>query len=154
MPDLRVDAEEFGQFADSVRGVEQDVRRALGKALREVAKPTGKDVVRIGSVGMPSRGGLRSRLAGAKVGVLASLGGSSPKVTLKLGDKGSADLTSLDRGELRHPVFARSGRPKVWTRQSVKAGTYSKAFEGMAPRLRDELYTAAQEVLDDIARKA
>jgi hypothetical protein len=144
----KVDADDYGRFASAAKGAEKDVQKALRKALRDTAKPLGSAVVRTGSAQMPSRGGLRAKLAGGKVGLAISLG-NNPKVTLKLGAKPGIGLANLNRGTLRHPVY---GRGK-WVSQRVPAGTYDAAFEAGAPAVKRRVADAAQDVLDDIARK-
>lgn len=144
----KVDARDFGRLAAACRSADRDVQKAMRKALRETAKPLGVTVIHAGSASMPLRGGLRSKLAGGKVGLLASFG-ANPKVTLKLGARPGIGLKTLNEGKLRHPVYGRG----PWVSQHVPAGTYTEAFQAAAPTVRRHAESAMNEVLNDIARK-
>jgi len=58
----------------------------------------------------------------------------------------TSDLNAINRGRLRHPVYARPGRKAGWVNQLVEPGTYDKAIEKHAETALDDI----QRVLDDI----
>lgn len=151
---MDVDSTALQQFARAIKGADKDLRRAFSKAIREAAKPLGAQVLREGSASMPARGGLRARLLAGKVSIRSSLTGSNPKVMITLANREKDALGALDQGSMRHPVFARGGRPRRWTSQRVPSGTYAASFERNAPDVRGEVQKAVQSALDDIARKA
>ena len=152
MSHLHVDADDFGRFARATRDADKSVQKAIRKGFRDAAKPLGEDVVREGSVGMPARGGLRARLSAGKIGISATFG-KNPKVTVKLGTRAGYQLSSLDRGILRHPVFAQQGQKRRWTAQRVPSSTYSEAFQKGAPKVREHVLRETRRVLDEIARE-
>lgn len=152
MTHLGVNVEDFGKFAKAARDADKSVQKAVRKGFRDAAKPLGEDVVREGSQQMPARGGLRDRLSKGKIGIAASFG-KNPKVTVKLGTRAGYQLSSLDSGTLRHPIFARQGRKRRWTAQHVPSGTYSEAFQRGAPKVRERVLREMQRALDDIARE-
>lgn len=127
---------------------DKGLKRRVSASLRKVARPVGERVVRKGASGLPRRGGLSSRVASrGRVGVSNSLGGRSASVRLLLRDGGD-DLSQMDRGSLRHPVYGR----KTWVRQSIRAGLFSDALAPEMPAVRRELIAAANETLNDVAK--
>lgn len=144
----KVDSSDYGKFAASVKDADKEVQKAFRKAFREIARPLGQSVVRSGSASMPSRGGLRARLASSKVGVAASFG-RDPKVTLRLGAKPSIGLKTLNSGQVRHPVW----KTGVWVSQRVPSGTYDQAFQAAGPLAQRRMAAATEDVLNDIGRK-
>lgn len=94
-------------------------------------------------MGLPESGGLADWLRQAK----PSLSMTQTRVAIKLtGLKGSrtqktSDLNAINRGRLRHPVYAQPGRKAGWANQPVQAGTYDAAID-----------THGAEALEDIAR--
>lgn len=149
-------ADDFARFARALKEAgDKDLRKSVGKALREQAKPLGMRVIREGAQAMPRRGGFAAQVAQPRVGTRFS-GSKDPSVTLLLSDKSNHDLKSLDEGDLRHPVFARGGGKKDWrwTSQRVPARKFTEAFEREAPTVANAAVKAVQEVLDEVARKA
>ena len=147
--------DDLQRVADALKDAgEKDLVKAVSGALRGEAKPLGERVLRRGAGEMPARGGLRARVEGlGKVGVSSSLRGRIASDSVILRNKG-VDLKAMDAGFVRHPVFARGDRDRVWVRQSVPAGAFSKAFEAEAREVQQAAVKAAQGVLDDVARKA
>ena len=75
---------------------------------------------------------------------VATRSGSNPSVRLVAREKGgkSVDLSSLDAGRLRHPVY---GNRRVWVQQPVPQGWWTKAVTGS-----DALSAVRTEMLDVI----
>lgn len=169
-------AEDFARFGAALKeSGDKELRKQVGKALREQAKPLGQLVVREGAQAMPKRGGFAALVAEAKVGMRFSMS-KNPTAVLLLSDKSNHDLKSLDEGKLRHPVFLRSrhgllrrktARGKTghvlggedrkawtWVAQRVPAGEFTRAFEAHAQEVAEHAVKAVQAVLDDAARKA
>jgi hypothetical protein len=151
MADLEIrGGEDFQKFANALReAADKELNKAVGKALREVAKPMGERVVRAGADRMPRRGGMAALVSAARVGVRFSKG-RNPGVQLQLSDKSKHDLRSLDRGILRHPVF---GDRQVWRSQKVPADAFSDEFAKEAPDAAQAALKAMQKVADDISRR-
>lgn len=128
------------------RGVTNRVRAAL----RAETKPAGQRILQAGAEPMPHRGGLAARIASqGRVGLATALASKNLHITMTLSNKG-ANMRAINAGVLRHLVF---GNRAAWVRQDVPAGTFTRAFEKEAPRLRDAALKGAQEALDDVARK-
>lgn len=138
----RVDVSDYQRFAAKLKGADKAVQRAIRKRLRAAGKPLGEHVRDEGSESMPSRGGLRSRLQGAPVTVALRATG----VDIWVGNRRKSQFARLDRGVLRHPVY---GNRKTWVTQDVPDEAYSRAWESLAPEVRDEF----ERVLTDAMRE-
>jgi hypothetical protein len=147
-------SEDFKRAANALTGLgDKQLRLATGRGLRTAAKPLGEAMVRAGAADMPRRGGLSARVAASKVGVTASLTGANPRVLIRLRTRQGDDLSGMDRGQVRHPVFSRAGRRPTWVRQSVPAGSFTRAFNAGAPQVREALSRQIQQVVNAAARK-
>jgi hypothetical protein len=154
----------FEEVAEAYRDGDKVLRRHVGAALRGIAKPLGKRVLSRGAAKLPRRGGLADRVAdGGKVGVSANLTGRTPQVLLRLQDKAGYQLAAMNRGQLRHPVFARGAKfgdgargRKAWTwvSQTIPPNAFTEEFEAELPKVRSELIDASQQALGEIARDA
>ncbi|HJR90329.1 MAG TPA: hypothetical protein VJ782_09260 [Aeromicrobium sp.] len=150
---IRADSDDLQRISRALKEAgDKGLQKRVSAAMRQEAKPLGERVLRAGAGKMPRRGGLSSRISSrGKVLISNSLGGKSASVTLRLKTSDGYDLRGLDRGQLRHPVY---GHRKTWVRQSVPANAFTEAFEAEAPRFRQSILKAAQDTLNDVARKA
>lgn len=144
--------DDLQRVADALKAAaDRDLQKRISAAMRDIAKPLGQDVLEEGAAELPSRGGLSAYVASkGRIGVSNSLRGRTASVTLALRNRG-VRFAAMDRGLLRHPVF---GNRSVWVGQSLPAGMFSKAFEKRADEVRPRLVKAAQDALNDVARKA
>jgi len=140
---LDVDTRDYKAFAQRLKAADRKVAAALRKRVRDASKPLAEAVAKDGPEGLPESGGLADWLRQAK----PSLSMTQTRVAIKLtGLKGSrtqktSDLNAINRGRLRHPVYAQPGRKAGWANQPVQAGTYDAAID-----------THGAEALEDIAR--
>ena len=82
------------------------IARNVRQALTDAAVPAGEKSIAEGSDSMPARGGLRDRIiAGGRATV--RLRKDSADVTLT--NREGIQLGPINKGQLRHPVFARAG---------------------------------------------
>lgn len=167
-------ADDFERFGRALKeAADKDLSKAVGKAIRQEAKPAGVETIRKAARAMPSRGGFSALVAEARPGIRFRQA-QDPSVQLLLKDKSGHDLAALDKGILRHPVFLRkrglirkTGRGKTghvlggddrkgwtWVAQKVPAGEFTKAWDAQASKVRTGVVRAVQDTLDDIARKA
>lgn len=132
-----VSAEDYRRLQQKLREVDKKVARAMRKRMREAAGPIGRYVLEYGVEKMPRRGGLQAYLMGSSP-VRASAGQRG--VDVWLGSRKKSQLSLLNRGFLRHPVFAdeRRGRKGwTWSTQPVPDGAFDEALEHLPPdRLR------------------
>ena len=140
---LTVDTDEYKAFAQRLKAADRKVASGLRRRIRDASKPLAEAVAKDGPEGLPESGGLADWLRQAK----PSLSMTQTRVAIKLtGLKGSrtqktSDLNAINRGRLRHPVYAQPGRKAGWANQPVQAGTYDAAID-----------THGAEALEDIAR--
>ena len=140
---LDIDASDYKAFAQRLKAADRKVASGLRRRVRDAAKPLGDAIAKDGPEGLPSSGGLADWLRQAKPG----LSMTQTRMAIKLtGLKGSrtqktSDLNAINRGRLRHPVYAQPGRKAGWANQPVQAGTYDAAID-----------THGAEALEDIAR--
>lgn len=122
-----------------------ELRRELFKGLNRATKPLKADVKQSAIQLLPSRGGLNTIVANAKLTTSNRASGKNPGVRLTAKSQGH-NLPPIDRGMVRHPVF---GRRSVWVLQPVTPGFFTKPLNAGVGKVRLELL----DVLDDIARK-
>lgn len=153
MTGIRADLSGFDTVAEAFRDADKVVRRRMSKALRDVAKPVGTDVIRKGAARLPHRGGLAARVAtrGRVSATMSS--GSSPRATLSLTNREGIKLAGLDAGVVRRPLF---GIRSAWFSQDIPDGVFSEAFESVSTvaKVRDEALSAMQAALVEIAGDA
>lgn len=151
-------ADDLDRIAHALKEAgDKELQKAVSGAFREVARPLGQDVIEEASEEFPHAGGFADYLRSkGKVLVSSSLRGRVASVQVIFRNKG-VQFGALNKGRLRHPVFARSSqtsRQWTWTTQNVHPGAFDRAFEKRASRAQEVALEAAQGVLDDIARKA
>lgn len=121
------------------------------KGLRDAGKPIGLRVLDRGADEMPARKGLRAHIKEVgRVSVNSALKGRVANISVVLRTQG-ADIKKMNMGSLRHPVF---GNRDVWVGQPVPSGSWSRAFEAERTEATAAVLKAAQDALDDVARKA
>ena len=143
MAALDIDASDYTAFAQRLKAADRKVASGLRRRVRDASKPLSEAVAKDGPEGLPESGGLADWLRQAK----PSLSMTQTRVAIKLTGmvgtrtRKTSDLNAINRGRLRHPVYARPGRKAGWTNQRVAAGTYDAAID-----------THGAEALEDIAR--
>ena len=105
MTKANVDASAYVALAAKLKDSDRVVRRHVNDALKDVAEPFGLGIIEEGSGAMPARNGLRERLlSGGRVTVRMRREGA----VLALQNRTGVQLGPLNKGDLRHPVFARA----------------------------------------------
>lgn len=151
-------ADDFDRIARALKeAADKDLQKAVSGALRDVAKPLGVEVLEEAADEFPHAGGFAAYLANkGKVLVSNNLRGRVAATEVIFRNKG-VQFGSLNKGHLRHPVWARSTETRrewTWVDQNVPSGAFTRAFEKRASRAREAALEAAQGVLDQVARKA
>jgi len=119
--------------------------RAIIPSLRASARAT-----------LPQRGGLAGVVATSRFDVRIRYGGRSPGVQLV--GTNAIQIRRLDRGLLRHPVYARGPRQDWrWVRQRVPSGWFTNPTDDARPRIAravgDALQAVAEQVEIDMRRR-
>jgi hypothetical protein len=128
----------------------QGIRKTVRDSIRTSAKPLGRFIAVSAGRRLPQRGGLGYHIAGATASVTGGVSATGVSARLNLRDKGY-DLKSIDRGRLRHPTFGRRG-PNDWKDQTVKADTFTAAFQEGAPAIRTEIEKGLLEIARSIEK--
>ena len=152
--DFGVDAAEFERIGAQIKAAGRDLQKVTRKVIGTAAKSAMRDVVKDGSAAMPQRGGLAARLAQSKVAYYPTSDWAGLRVIL--GTRKRGQLGRINRGLLRHPVFAgRAGEDRkkwTWVPQTVPSGTYVDAINKHIGEIKDAQLTAMQVVLDKVGK--
>lgn len=147
---LEVGLDEFKKLQAKLASADKKLVRRVRKRLRDVAGPIGRIVLEKGAQGMPARGGLRAILQSRSKSAMSAVNSG---VALRLSNK-DAQITMLNKGFVRHPVFPRGDRTRNqwhWVNQSVPDKAYTKAFESMAPKVRQALIQEIRTILKEMS---
>lgn len=146
---FEVGLDDYKKLQAKLATADKKIVRRVRKRLRDIAGPIGRIILEEGAEGMPARGGLRAILQSrSKSGVSAVKSG----VALRLSNK-DAQITMLNKGFVRHPVYARSDRTRDqwrWVNQSVPDEAYTKAFESVAPDVRRAIAQEIRTILKEL----
>ena len=152
MAALDVDASDYKAFAQRLKAADRKVASGLRRRVRDASKPLAEAVAKDGPEGLPESGGLADWLRQAK----PSLSMTQTRVAIKLtGLKGSrtqktSDLNAINRGRLRHPVYAVDGRKAGWVNQAVQAETYDAAIEKHSVDALSDIGRVLDEVMGEL----
>lgn len=135
---LDVDVADYQAFAQRLKAADRKVASGLRKRVRDAAKPLAEAVVQDGPEGLPERGGLADWLREAKPG----LSMTQTRVAISLG--AGHDLASINRGKLRHPVFARDTMSK--REASAVAGEVVAAAAALGKKVKGGKAGVARKV--------
>jgi hypothetical protein len=132
---------------------DKDLRRQVYAEFRAAARPLGDKVIAEGSAALPHRGGLSIRVSKARMGQSNATTGHNPSIRLNFRVKEGYDLKAMDDGNVTHPVFARPGQPRVWRRQSIRAGAFTTPFEAEVGDVERDILTGLEKVSQEIVVK-
>lgn len=141
------------KFQDLARVLKEAGRKDLQKemfaGLNRAVKPLTRDVKDAVGDYAPNRGGYADVVqAEFKVKTRRRATGRNPAIFL-MGTAGKRDVSSLNRGRLRHPLY---GNRRRWYTTSVRPGFWTVTLEAGAPRVRTELVQALNNVAAKIGR--
>lgn len=143
--------EQFRAAAQALNdAADREVRTQVYGAFRRAAKPLSDRMIQEGSPELPHRGGLAARVGRAKASQSNATTGRNPSVAIRLKTPDGYSLRAMDEGHVRHPVFARAGRPRKWVVQSIPKHAFTKVFEAGADGVRKEVLDALEQVARDI----
>lgn len=146
---VEVDASQYTELVKQVRALgDQKLKRSMMARLRKAAAPMGRTIIERGAAHMPARGGFRALLLSTGRSTVTPL---TSGVRLNLRSSRST-LRALDRGYLRHPVFARWYRLRdlwAWANTAVPPEAFTTAFAHMS----DEARQALVDAMGDISRE-
>jgi len=140
-------ADQLADLGKALKAVDKSIKNEFLKEIRASGKPAGEAIRNAYGDEMPQRGGLGATLRRSRIGIRNRLSGKNAGIRLDLRHK--HDLTALEDGVLRKPVF---GNRKVWAQQSVPAGVGDKAFQKQAPAVTRRMLAAMDAVTKKIMR--
>jgi hypothetical protein len=130
--------------------LDRKIARVYRRRLRDAAGPLGRKVLMRGADEMPHRGGLSAYLLGHSP---VSVSTRSKGVDVWLGSKKKSQLSLLNRGFLRHPVWARGDRTRKqwgWATQEVPPAAFSRALQDLAPEAARHLSSTITDILKEL----
>lgn len=153
-------AEEFARLARRLKDMgETGLRAELTRAVNDAAEPFARQVSNASYLYpyMPNR--YADVLAGdERVSTLKRTGLSAYGVAVRLqGRLHRRQVQTLNRGIIRHPVFARSDllprQDWTWVTQTggMKPGFFDDAIREHVPQIRDDIQAAIRRVRDKLA---
>lgn len=123
-----------------------ELRKELMRRVRDAAKAAVPDIREAARSKLPKSGGLADRVASQAYAVRASYAASG--ATVRVTGSGMKGLRAIDAGQVRHPVFGRDD----WVSQQVEPGFFSETLDGHAPKVRQEIENAVDDIRHRIDR--
>jgi len=123
---------------------DENLSKELNKALSRAAKPLKKSARQGALQILPYRGGLAERVAGSRFTSRVTKRGKGAGLTIV--GTGQDNLTRMDAGTVRHPVFGNRNR---WVTERINPGWFTKPLTLDAPKVAVELDAA----IDTVAAK-
>jgi hypothetical protein len=139
-------AAELRDLGRDLRRAGEAIRRQAGRTLDREGLPVGRRALAEGAAVLPRRGGLAALVADGRVTSTVRVGGTGATVTLTV-DSSAVNVSALDDGPLRHPVF---GNRAAWVSQSIEANWWTSRVKAEESRLADQL----ERDLADVAKRA
>lgn len=145
-----VSAEDYVRLQKKLKDVDRKVARAIRKRIREAVGPIGRHVLEYGIEKMPARGGLQAYLKGHSP---ISTSMRSSGVDIWLGSKKKSQISLLNRGLLRHPVWGRDDRTRKqwgWSTQEVPEAAFSEALQNLPSDVQHRLELVMINVMKEL----
>ena len=139
-------ADDFHRLADRLQAGKRTVHEAVTKGFEDAGEPLLERMRRGGVEVAPRRGGMAARIARVRGAVDRAGSAAAMRVQLVLRSLDGDDLSRVDEGTLRHPVFGR--RP--WMTQGIPAQGFSRPLARSTRELQDTLRRRLAAALDDI----
>lgn len=141
-------ADKLAQVGRALKTADKGIKREFGREMRAVGRPVGQAIRSAYGAQMPHRGGLASVLGKATVSTKWRTAGN--RVGARIDLRAKHELRSIERGQLRHPVYGGD----TWVDQSVPAEVGEHAFQKQAPAVRRRMLGVMDRVANQIARSA
>jgi hypothetical protein len=149
---VSADTRDLKKLKVALSVLDKQSKRAVGKALSGAVEPV-RDEFKAQASALPSRGGLSRYVAKSRFTVMKRLGGSRPTLSIRVRRTkrgGAVDLSKINEGRLRHPVYGSSRRTRKqwsWANQSIKAGMWDNTLDRAVPGIEDGLRDAVREAV-------
>jgi len=124
---------------------DKNLQRELTAAMRRASRPLLRSA-RQGAIQiLPYRGGLAETVAASRF--TAQVRANSNGAALQITAVGRYQLSSMDEGHVRHPVY---GHRQTWVSQRIRPGWFTKPLTIDAPKQRRELDRAVYDVAQQL----
>jgi hypothetical protein len=158
MPGLHASVDDFAALAKRLRDAgETGLRRRLYKAIGDAAEPLATEVRDIAHLRpyMPDR--YAEILASDLDITTLKRAGNNPAIQIRIaGRTKDRQVTVLELGFLRHPVYPRGRVRRDWTWRTqtggMREGFFASAVRDTGTRVRDDIAQAIQDTADQITR--
>lgn len=142
-------ASDFYKLSKALKDAgETELRKALNKTMRDVAKPLIPKVRAAALAKLPRRGGLNQRIARKPIRAATRTGERTAGVRIV----GTKVDPRINEGRVFHPVFGR--KPGVVQDVPAARGYFDETLSREGPAVRDGLIQAMSDFTDDIVRRA
>lgn len=157
MPGLHASVDDFAALAKRLKDAgETGLQRRLYKAIGDAATPLADEVRDVAHLKpyMPDR--YAEILANDLQITTLKRAGRNPAIQIRVaGREHDRQVTVLEAGAIRHPVFARGSR-RDWTWRTqlrgMREGFFASAVRDTGTKIRDDVVQAIQDTLDQIAK--
>lgn len=148
-------AEDFYALSKALKAAGRlELRRELNAEMRKAAKPLIAKTRAAALEKLPHRGGLAAQVAKEPQRVQVRTGQATAGVRIVVGRK-KGGAQSANKGVIRHPVFARGGKEKVWVNQTVPSGWFDDTLQHWAPIIaRPAVEAAMSNIVEKVVRGA
>lgn len=138
-------ADELAKVARRLKDAgETELRKEMLRGIRTAAKPVVPDIKASARDRLPKAGNLNDVIARSKIGVRTRLAGE--KVGVRIRGVGRHNLVALQYGRVRKPLF---GNRAHWFEQQVEPGFFDDPIE----KRQDDLRRGLERVITETARK-
>ena len=138
---------------------DRDLSRRFSRALASGTLNVRRNYREEASRTLPKAGGLATDIGKASVTTKKSTG-RIPSLSVRVTQKNIAgkkrDLGSLNQGKLRHPVYARTDRPRTewrWVGQAVPPGMWDRVVEKCFTETRSLVLTELASLESEIKQR-
>jgi hypothetical protein len=148
MESIHVDgARKIAAIAAALRALGDDrtIINQMTKQFRKMAPPVRKEIRASAVSTLPKRGGLGAWVAKSGIRVAVTRGTNNAGIRIVVGRNskgGRTDLSDLDRGSLRHPLW---GNKAHWYPEAVKPGFATNVEHGV---IFDEFRSQTGQAID------
>lgn len=126
----------------------KDLRKQLTKAIREATAPTKTLIKERELAKLPKKGGLAKTTARNRISNRVRMSQRDPGVSINI--IADYDVGAMNRGRLRHPVFARKGQKVRWVNQKIEPGIITEPIDETKPQVQEAIKMELQKIANHL----
>jgi hypothetical protein len=144
-------ADQLHKVYKDIREVgDKELRLALTRAIREATAPTKALIKEQQLAVLPKRGGLNVAVARNRISNRVRMSMKDPGVQITI--TADYDVGAINRGKVRHPVFARKGKKRTWVTQEVTPGSITGAIDETKVMVQEQIQRELKKIEDYLQR--